>query len=189
MSWWWCCTVISSRQWLWLSCLWPRAYHRTTVVMILQYITPSHVILLKYHRNIWYKIQLLFKMNCGSVMIIATHQAIFSHSERPKRTDGDVVQVLCLYLISTPREVRSQSLHLAVEDVVLLHLILHSRQVLAKAFVLQVILGRKTRQHTSVHSGYCWNCLLTWPPTSVQHANWYNLCLFKDCSFCLLHVA
>jgi len=43
---------------------------------------------------------------------------------------------------------RSQSLHLAVEDVVLLHLVFHRGQVLTKALVVQVVLGREIKQNS-----------------------------------------
>ena len=48
-----------------------------------------------------------------------------------------------LDLVLVVRDVRGQGLHLAVEDVVLLHFVLHRRQVLAKAFVGQVVLGQE----------------------------------------------
>lgn len=43
---------------------------------------------------------------------------------------------VCFYLVPTARDVRSQSLHLTVEDVVLLYLVLHSGKVQAKALVV-----------------------------------------------------
>ena len=51
----------------------------------------------------------------------------------------------CSYLVSTGGDVRGQSLHLTVEDVVFLHLVLHRRQVLSKAFIVQVGLVRETK--------------------------------------------
>lgn len=56
--------------------------------------------------------------------------------------------LVCLYLVSACADVRSQSLHLAVEDVVFFHFILHRRQVLAKALSVQVVLKRGTKNNT-----------------------------------------
>lgn len=56
--------------------------------------------------------------------------------------------VFCLYLVTAGGDVRSQSLHLAVEDVVFLHLVLHRGQVLSKALVVQVVLDTDTKQDT-----------------------------------------
>ena len=53
------------------------------------------------------------------------------------------VCVLCVGgsdLVVVVGDVWSQCLHLAVQDVVLLHLVLHRREVLAEAFVAQVVL-------------------------------------------------
>ena len=47
-------------------------------------------------------------------------------------------------LVLVVRDVWCQGLHLAVKDVVILHLILHRRQVLAKSFVGQVVLQAET---------------------------------------------
>lgn len=58
---------------------------------------------------------------------------------------------LCVYLVSTLGEVRGQSLHFTVEDVVLFHFLLHRWQVLAKTFVVQVVLSR-TRQNNTLRS-------------------------------------
>lgn len=51
-----------------------------------------------------------------------------------------------MYLVSTGGDVRSQSLNLTVEDVVFLHLVLHRWQVLAKALVVQVVLGSEIKK-------------------------------------------
>lgn len=56
--------------------------------------------------------------------------------------------LVCLYLVSTCGDVRSQSLHLTLEDVVFFHLILHRWQVLAKALSVQVVLKRGTKHNT-----------------------------------------
>lgn len=57
----------------------------------------------------------------------------------------------CAYLVSTGGDVRGQSLDLTVEDVVLLHLVLHRWQVLSKAFIVQVGLVRETKKYVLVH--------------------------------------
>lgn len=50
-----------------------------------------------------------------------------------------------LYLVTTGGDVARQSLHFTVEDIVFLYLVLHRWQVLAKALVVQVVLGRQTK--------------------------------------------
>lgn len=57
------------------------------------------------------------------------------------------------YLVAASRDVRSQSLHLAVEDVVFHHIILHRWQVLAKTLVVQVVLSRDKKQDILKQSG------------------------------------
>lgn len=87
-------------------------------------------------------------------MIITPHetQTVFSHYQQKLISPGvtEPLLVFCLYLVSAAGDVRSQSLHLTLEDVVFLHFVLHRRQVLAKALVVQVVLDRKTKQHTLV---------------------------------------
>lgn len=51
-----------------------------------------------------------------------------------------------LYLVAAGSDVRSQSLHLTVEDVVFHHVILHRWQVLAKTLVVKVVLSRGKKQ-------------------------------------------
>lgn len=63
------------------------------------------------------------------------------------KTNGNVKQIVA-YLVSTGGYVGTQGLHLAVEDVVFLHLILHGGQVLTKALIVQVVLGRGAKQST-----------------------------------------
>lgn len=65
----------------------------------------------------------------------------------------DLAQLSSTYLVAAGGDVRGQSLHLAVEDVVLLHLILHGGQVLSKALVVQVVLGggRKEALQSTSH--------------------------------------
>lgn len=62
----------------------------------------------------------------------------------------------CSYLVSTGGDVRGQSLDLTVEDVVLLHLVLHRWQVLSKAFIVQIGLVRETKKYVLVHPTMCW---------------------------------
>lgn len=63
------------------------------------------------------------------------------------------------YLVSTGVEMRSQSLHLAVEDVMLLHLILHRRQILAKALVVKVVLDSNIKQCTLDNHQKSWDLM------------------------------